>query len=38
VGDELSYFDYEYLNLLSNILTEWSSIEDEEAYNDLHEK
>jgi antitoxin PrlF len=33
--DKLSYSDYEYLNSLSNTLTEWSSIEDEEAYNDL---
>ena len=33
--DKLSYSDYEYLNSLSNILTEWSSIEDEEDYNDL---
>ena len=31
----LSYSDYEYLYSLSNTLTEWSSIEDEEAYNDL---
>ena len=33
--DKLSYSDYEYLYSLSNTLTEWSSIEDEEAYNDL---
>jgi antitoxin PrlF len=33
--DKLSYSDNEYLYSLSNTLTEWSSIEDEEAYNDL---
>ncbi len=33
--DKLSYSDYEYLKSLSDSLTEWSSIEDEEAYNDL---
>ena len=33
--DKLSYSDYEYLYLLSNTLNEWSSIEDEEAYNEI---
>lgn len=33
--DKLSYSDNEYLYSLSNTLTEWSSMEDEEAYNDL---
>ena len=32
---KISYYDYEYLDSLSNSLIEWSSIEDEEAYNDL---
>ena len=32
---KLNFVDYEYLNSLSSTLTEWSSVEDEEAYNDL---
>lgn len=27
--------DYEYLDSLLNVLVEWSSLEDEEAYNEL---
>jgi hypothetical protein len=27
--------NYEYLNYLSNLLVEWSSLEDEEAYDEL---
>jgi len=27
--------NYEYLNYLSNLLVEWSSKEDEEAYDEL---
>lgn len=27
--------DYEYLDSLLNVLVEWSSFEDEEAYNEL---
>lgn len=27
--------DYEYLDSLLNILVEWASLEDEEAYNEL---
>jgi len=27
--------DYEYLDSLLNVLVEWSSLEDEEAYNKL---
>ena len=32
---KLPYVDYEYLDFISNSLTEWSSPEDDEAYNDL---
>jgi AbrB family looped-hinge helix DNA binding protein len=32
---KLPYTDYEYLDSLSNSLTEWLSSEDDEAYNDL---
>jgi len=32
---KLPYVDYEYLDFISKSLTEWSSPEDEEAYNDL---
>jgi antitoxin PrlF len=32
---KLPYVDYEYLDFISQSLTEWSSPEDEEAYNDL---
>jgi antitoxin PrlF len=35
VLNKLPYMDHEYLDSLSNILVEWSSKEDEEAYNDL---
>jgi AbrB family looped-hinge helix DNA binding protein len=35
VLNKLNCSDYEYLQSLSNTLTEWSSIEDEESYNDL---
>ncbi len=35
VLNKLSYMDHEYLDSLSNVLVEWSSLEDEEAYNDL---
>jgi AbrB family looped-hinge helix DNA binding protein len=35
VLNKLNLSDYEYLQSLSNTLTEWSSIEDEESYNDL---
>lgn len=35
VLDKLPYMDHEYLDSLSNVLIEWSSKEDEEAYNDL---
>jgi len=27
--------DYKYLDFLLNVLVEWSSLEDEEAYNEL---
>ena len=33
--NKLSYMDHEYLDSLSNVLLEWFSLEDEEAYNDL---
>lgn len=35
VLNKLNLSDYEYLQSLSNTLTEWSSIEDEKSYNDL---
>ena len=35
VLNKLPYADHEYLDSLSNVLVEWSSLEDEEAYNDL---
>ena len=35
VLNKLPYMDHEYLDSLSNVLVEWSSKEDEEAYNDL---
>ncbi len=35
VLNKLPYMDHEYLDSLSNVLVEWSSLEDEEAYNEL---
>jgi len=32
---KLPYIDYEYLDFISKSLNEWSSPEDDEAYNDL---